>query len=456
MPSFPLFVRPAFRMVIVLPFRLGADFVPLAAARRQAAFPAAAARLEQSLPAFAWQSVPFDETNKVPDLLEQRKGCFLLGRCKQSALAGVGAAAEYPRAAFGPPAVRESVWYYDWGLGAVELEVDLPWDLSKTSSALAQVDLLKFGNFLAYQNESRLTFFGDWATCSARLTEALRQAGHAARVWGGADTAFTGHLAYAGLTLTLYSTAAAGPNKLELPETVWKGLLSGFTGKAAEAQSPVHWPGVLAVGEGQGGLIALLDGTHPELDQVRGRVTWLWRLVTLYLANLDNARRALGQQTLDLLASAADPNPDEMEKLGRERLGLELLLQECSPASICTMPLSGRVYGEIWKSWEGDLHGREVKEHLELLRRHFQESVGLLSTRLQERVNRILVLLNVVAFASGLATLIATYDYLNDKFSAGARLDIIIVGTGVFAVATLGLYLTGRFIRKRTRGGGPL
>src|SRR5688572_8607297 len=59
MPTFPLYVRPVFRMLLVLPFRLGADFVPLAAARRRAAFLAVAAELDRCLPAFAWQSIPF-------------------------------------------------------------------------------------------------------------------------------------------------------------------------------------------------------------------------------------------------------------------------------------------------------------------------------------------------------------------------------------------------------------
>ncbi len=158
---------------------------------------------------------------------------------------------------------------------------------------------------------------------------------------------------------------------------------------------------------------------------------------------------------LDLLVPEAHPSLDEIEKLGRERLGLELLLQECSPASICTTPLSGRVYGEVWKSWEGDLHGREVRDHLELLRRHFQESVGLLSTRLQERVNHILVLLNVIAFASGLATLIATYDYLNDKLSANVRLVIIVLCTGLFVAAIIGAYVTVKFLWGRGAGGRP-
>ncbi len=205
MPTFPLHVRPVFRMLLVLPFRLGGDFVPLAAPRRRAAFLAVAAELDRSLPAFAWQSVPFDEDNPVPDFLAGRKACFLLGRCQQSALAGIGGDAEYPRDGFSAPAVREAVWYYDWGLGAVEVEADLPWDRSKSNSELAKADLLKFGNFLSYQTRGRLAFFRDWPACSARLTEAL-----------------------------------------------WEGLVSDFTGRAAGEQGLVHWPGVPAVGEGQG------------------------------------------------------------------------------------------------------------------------------------------------------------------------------------------------------------
>jgi hypothetical protein len=252
MADFPLHVRPVFRMLLVLPFRLGADFVPLPAARRRAAFTAVAAELDRSLPAFVWQSVPFDEANPVPDLLAGRKACFLRGQCQQPALTGVGGDAEYPREGFGTPTVREAVWYYDWGLGAVEVEVDLPWDRSKSSSDLAGDDLLKFGNSVAYPTKDRLTFFRDWPACSARLTEALRHVGHAAGPWAEADAAFAGRTYFTGITLTL-RTAPAGADALELTEAPWEGLVRGFTGRAASEQGPVHCPGLLAIGEGTGG-----------------------------------------------------------------------------------------------------------------------------------------------------------------------------------------------------------
>ncbi|MBL7117869.1 MAG: hypothetical protein ISS94_03700 [Candidatus Syntrophoarchaeum sp.] len=157
-------------------------------------------------------------------------------------------------------------------------------------------------------------------------------------------------------------------------------------------QDFVHLPGVLAVAEGYNGQVALFDSAHPSVDQVIERVRWIWRLVTLYWANLS------------------------------------VLGEFLSKRIIMTFSL-----GE--------------KEQLEFLRVYFSESVNLLTTELQSKINRILFILNILTFSTVIATLIIIYDIKNEIFLPNWRLLLVIMGTGLFGLLSLMFLVKGRLFK---------
>ncbi|MCK4396616.1 hypothetical protein KAW96_08495 [candidate division WOR-3 bacterium] len=443
MLKFPFHMNPEVEIFLIFPFRLGVKTFPLSASKREEIFPRWAQRLNTHLPEFVWRAIPFDAANPVPSLIRKRKAIYLLGTSQESA--SLRSWIHEIVKDWGPfevIEVRESIWYYDWGIGAVDVSIKL---IVKEAKELNK--LLEFGegihDFL--KEEQKITLFREWARYAHVLIETFAEGHH---IWKYKkemlDFEFSGKMDAYGINLIVKSACEGA---LEVSEEELKAMLSSFIGRSVKEQDFVHLPGVFAVAEGYNGQVAVFDSVHPSVDRVIERVRWTWRLVTLYWANLSVLGEFLSKRLIMSFSPGDTKIQEDLECLRRERLGLQLFLHESSPRNFCDDALDLRVYEGVWVAWQGDKLVKEIKEQLEFLQVYFSESVNLLTTELQSRINWILFILNILTFSTVIATLIIIYDLKNEIFLPNWRLLLVIMGTGLFGLLSLLFLVKGRLFK---------
>lgn len=443
MLKFPFHMNPEVEIFFIFPFRLGVETVPLSASKREEIFPRWVQRLNTLLPEFVWRAIPFDAANPVPSLLRKRKAIYLLGTSQESAsLSSWVHEIVKDWRSFEVIEVRESIWYYDWGIGAVDVSIKL---IVKEDKELNK--LLEFGEGIhdSLKEEQKITLFREWGHYAQVLIETFTE-GHHIREYKKEmpDFEFSGKMDAYGINLIVKT---AQREALEVSEEELKSMLSSFIGRPVKEQDFVHLPGVLAVAEGYNGQVAVFDSAHPSVDLVIERVRWIWRLVTLYWANLSVLGEFLSKKVIMTFSLGDTKIQEDLECIRRERLGLQLFLHESSPRNFCDDALDLRVYGGVWDAWQGEKLVKEIKEQLEFLQVYFSESVNLLTTELQSKINWILFILNILTFSTVIATLIIIYDIKNEIFLPNSRLLLVIMGTVLFGLLSLMFLVKGRLFK---------
>lgn len=423
--------------------------VPWSARKRQQCLPKVANELNSKLPAFTWEANPFVRDWSVPSLIRKRKTLYLAGKCKDSTdlcLYLQQASADW--AAFRVINTKESIWYYDWGTGALDLTVEL-----FTQDAKSLGTLLEFGEHIndTLKHGKGLQFFRDWDHSARIMTECMVDNNS-----GGKSTCYQNGLILSGKTdayginLILHSVEGS---KLEFSKSELEPILGAFAGRTISDPDFVNLPGLFAVGEGYNGQFAVFDSDHRCAAQTKNRVCWLWRLVALYWANLSVLSEALSDRTLACLTANESQVRQSLIRLRREHLALKLFINESSPTNLCDDGLDLRVYDGIWKAWQSEKLVGEVNEQLSFLQVHFSETVDLMSAESQAKVNWILFVLNILTFSTVIATLITTYDISDKVLRPDFRLLLIGIGTTLFALLSLVFLVKNRILRFCKREG---
>ncbi len=449
MLTFPCRIDPRVRILFTFPFRLDMNMLPWPMGKRQETLPGAAAELNSRWPKFHWEAVPFIEDESVPSLIRKKKGLYLMGTSTE-ATSLVSYVQEIPAVptSLKITDVHESIWYYDWGTGAVDLTLDL-----LAANAASLTALLEFSEQIhdVLHRDRRLALFHDWERASLALTQCLTSSDLAERRRGGQTRlASPGKTDAYGINLILHSSPKGG---IELSQVQLEAVLAGFAGRPASENDFVYLPGLLAVGEGYNGQFALLESGHCSCAQVRERVCWLWRLIALYWANLSLFSSGLADRTLDCLSADDRRIRRNLAAVQREHLALKLFLYEASPTNLCDDGLDLRVYEGIWKAWQSERLAEEVNEQLALLQTRFAGAVELMAAESQNKVNWILFVLNILTFSTVIATVIATYDVTNNVMAPDFRLLLIGGGTALFALVSLAFLAKNHLARLWKRKG---
>lgn len=442
MIKYPVHINPEVDIFLTFPFRLGVETSPLSVSKRKEIFPHWAQTLNIQLPEFVWQAIPFDIANPVPSLIRKRKSIYLLGTSQESAsLSSWIHEVVEGWESFEVIGVHESIWYYDWGIGAVDVSIKL---IVKNSKELNK--LLEFGEKIhdSLKEEQKITLFREWDRYAQVLIETFTEGNHIRDIKEIIDFEFYGKMDPYGINLILKTDQEAA---LELSEEELKSMLSSFIGRSVKEQDFVHLPGVLAVAEGYNGQVALFDSNHFSFDQVIERIRWIWRLVTLYWANLSVSGELLSKRIITTFSLNDTKTQKDLGHLRRERLGLQLFLHESSPRNFCDDALDLRVYGGVWDAWQGEKLVEEIKEQLEFLQVYFSESINMLTTKLQSKINLILFILNVLTFSTVIATLITIYDVNNEIFLPNLRLLLVITGTILFGLLSMIFLVKGHLFK---------
>jgi hypothetical protein len=132
-------------------------------------------------------------------------------------------------------------------------------------------------------------------------------------------------------------------------------------------------------------------------------------------------------------------NPKEsLRQFRNERLQLQLFLNESSPRNVAVDDATAKkIYNGLWESCQGSKTVEEINYQLSYLQSYYADSISLESSWLQTKMNYILIVLNIMTFATVIATLIMTYDIKNEAINPALRLSLIAAGAGLFALLSL-------------------
>jgi hypothetical protein len=205
------------------------------------------------------------------DGTRKRKAIFLLGTSQESAsLRSWIHEIVKDWQSFEVIEVRESIWYYDWGIGAVDVSIKLI-----VTEAKELNKLLEFGEEIRdpLEEKQKIYLFREWGRYAHVLIETFTEGHHIQDKKEMLDFEFSGKMDAYGINLIVKT---ARREALEVSEEELKSMLSSFIGRSLKEQDFVHLPGVFAVAGGYNGQVAVFDSAHPSVDGVTERVRWTW------------------------------------------------------------------------------------------------------------------------------------------------------------------------------------
>jgi hypothetical protein len=202
------------------------------------------------------------------------------------------------------------------------------------------------------------------------------------------------------------------------------------------------------IATGIGGQVLLERPGTPDHKQYQWqRARWLMRLVIANWTNLNEISDSLHtsmQSTRKYLDERV--TLDDLDHR-LESLSLNLLITESRPANIVTRLFDDQIYGGLWREWGGDRTVELIHERKDAIKQFLDESLNLADSEKQSRINKVLFVLNIITFASVIATIISVYELQGQYFTPLTRLEWILGGTVLFSVATVLFVYLGRRMR---------
>ena len=463
MLSYPIQLDREVELLIIVPFRLGFDIPPTKASDRENLFPKWAKTLNQKIPDYEWNSVEYNDN--APTAIQDRKSVFLKGLSKNTSLLKSWVLENSKEENWlEVRSVEEEVLYYDWGLGALDLRLLLKITDEKDIRGLSDwaekifdsMDFMTYGDNQKKKEEGifRTQLFEDWDRNSKILLD-LFSGGSKTRNLDDKGKSFQcGWTEIYHFALIVKTTNEGGMSINGLQQL--KDMMESFAGRAVNVDEVLtpFLPGILACAEGLDGTIAILDADCKTKDynDISEQVKWLNWFAILFYANLNNYIDRLADKMLECQNYEAKNIRENLKRFRNERLQLQLFLNESSPRTVAVDDATTeKIYNGVWESRMGNKTAEEINYQLNYLQSYYADSISLESSWLQTKMNHILLVINVMIFATVIATLIGTYDIKNTAINPVLRLLLIATGAGLFGVLSLLTIFRGWVYRKSER-----
>jgi hypothetical protein len=242
------------------------------------------------------------------------------------------------------------------------------------------------------------------------------------------------------LALIIKTTNEGG---MSINELQLKDLMESFAGRAINVDEDLApLPGILACIEGMDGTVAILDADYKTRDcnfnDILERVKWLYWFAILFYANLNGYVDRLADKMLECQNYEGKYVRENLKQFRNERLQLQLFLNESSPRTVAVDDATTKkIYNGVWEACMGNKTVEEINYQLNYLQSYYADSISLESSWLQTKMNYILLVLNVMIFATVIATLIVTYDIKNEAINPGLRLLMIATGAALFGLLSM-------------------
>lgn len=451
MLNYPIQLDREVELLIIVPFRLGFDIPPTKKSDRKNLFPKWAKTLNQKIPDYEWNSVKYSDN--APTAIQDRKSVFLKGLSKNTSLLKSWISENSKEENWlEVRSVREEVQYYDWGLGVIDLTLTVKIRDEKDIGGLGDWADKIFGSmdFMAYGNNQekkeegifRTQLFEDWDRNSKILLD-LFSGGSKTRNLDDKGKSFQcGWTEIYHFALIVKTTNEGGMSINGLQQL--KDMMESFAGRAVNVDEILtpFLPGILACAEGMNGTVAILDADYKTEDcnfnDISEEVKWLYWFAILFYANLNNYIDRLADKMLECQNYEAKNVRENLKQFRNERLQLQLFLNESSPRTVAVdNATTEKIYNGVWESRMGNKTAEEINYQLNYLQSYYADSISLESSWLQTKMNHILLVLNIMIFATVIANLIVAYDIKNDTIHPSLRLLLIAVGAGLFGVLSL-------------------
>jgi len=445
----PICLSREVEIFITVHFRLGFDIAPMRRSEREKVFPGWAEKLNAEIPSYNWSCVSFPED--APETIKDRKSVFLQGRSKDTGplILWVKDLLRNEKS-FEVTRVEETVWYYDWGLGAEDftfiVNVRKEEDIRSLSDLAEKISSHIY--FTEYkikvemkdnEQEFKTALFENWDRSSRILLDMLGEGGKKGNLGAGEESlcGWTEIYHFALIVKT------AGKEGMLLNGQQVKDMMGSFSGETVkEDRDYISIPGIHASVEGMDGTVAILDADYKTDDSnyfnILERVKWIYRLAILFYANLNNYVDRLADRMFECQNTETKNPREDLKRFRNERLQLQLFLNESSPRTVAVDDATTqKIFNGVWEACQGNETVEEVNYQLNYLQSYYADSISLESSWLQTKMNYILFLLNIMIFATVIANLIVTYDIKNEAIHPSLRLLLIAAGAGLFGVLSL-------------------
>jgi len=445
MVEFPFKMDSEIELFLTFPFHLGLNIYPISSIKRKEIFLKISQKLNQVDSKFRWSCKEFNEDNHIPSLVRKNKVCFLLGESIQNEELSIWLQESNKyRDLIQINSVEESVWYLDWGLGSVDFKIKIN---IKNFNHLGQ--LLEFGEFIHHnlRDKGKMIFYREWENIAVPLIKDLLVEYQKHQYLEKSSFEFSGKLNGYGINLIVKSNEFSS---IQLSEAEFNLMIKSFIGRAINKDEDyTAFSDVLSIAEGYDGQFAAFNGSISDIERTINRVRWLWRLITLYWSNLSILSEILSNRVINRLALKDKELTEDLKKLRKEHLAVYLFLFETNPTNLCDDALDMRIYKGVWVAWQTDNLTNEIKEQLEFLKTYFSESINLLTSEMQDKINWILFILNILTFSTVIATIISTFDVENKIIPPLFRILLISIGTIVFTLLSVIFLIKGYYKYKK-------
>lgn len=388
---------------------------------------------------YNWDTEDFSENSNIPHFLKTRKEIIIKGTKKESKnlLEHLkrNIFTKFSNKSVEIISIEESIYFYDWSIGTVEVKINVVLKDSDIFDALLELGEKIDDEFI---EQNKIEIFDNWKHFESTLSDifgdrtikdnfSVRKPLY--------DLDLSGKLGAYGMNLILTSDEENG---MILKDKDLQSIFHKFSAQNTQNEVFVNLPGLIATAEGYNGQLALLKSNYSDFEGIKNRVCWNWRLVVIYwsiIAALDDYISTTIRLGLEEIPDSHYKSiQQDLINLTKKRLQILLLLNEALPSNICADALDFRIYRGTWDAWQGEKLANSLKEQLEIVKGYNEEKFEHSLLRHQKKIDSILFVLNILTVATVIAALIEIYDINNNVLNPNIRIFTVFGITLVFYI----------------------
>lgn len=390
-------LEPEVEIFFTYPFLLGLDIVPMGGDWRKETIPKLAEELNSTIQEYRWSFANIEEDKTLPEPIRESKKLLLKGspRKRDRLILSIKKLAKnevIPFMDFDLLDVNETIWYYDWGAGTIDLVFKIRiQNETGTDHLLALTEKLAECTDLPSEKQddsSTLEFVDGWEQNSKAFLELLRQ-----RSENEAPTPnqkfsddktvdVPGHYHPA---LIMQKSSEGG---LVLSEEQFRVLLKSFSGKESaewKYSTSLQDYGIDTCVDGFNGSVAVLNhNCRGGMDSLAEKIKWNYRLAFLYSVRLRLFVDGLANCTFQSLNSGKRNSLEDVNWVRDKKLELQLFLDEMSPTTVAVDDvINHHIYSAVANAQEVDDIVKKIESQLSYLERYYSDSISMKSNSLE-------------------------------------------------------------------------
>lgn len=373
-----------------------------------------------------WEAKDFP--NWVPSFPRNRKKGILFLPPTINSFLMESAVDVFDNEPFVAQSATESVYYYDYGLGAVDVELRLK---VENAAALPRLKDLAEKWHDIVKEENKIRTFATWPHFSNAIRQALILIGEEpTSLLEPLINLDDGKIDTYGICLLLTRATSTTEEKLNCDLTIIDQMIQATCGderlsyhgsELSFADSDHN----IVANAGYEGQIAFV-----ETPGMADRIRWLWRFAPLHWGILSQISMILLDVSIEMFSVNKDLSSitiHHQRHLRKLHIFIKQLQNEAIPVNFSGDGLDTGIYNRIWDAWEGNKLMAQLTEQADFL----DEIVGIVATetsqKMQYRMSIVLFLFTILALSSTLAALIDTIDFQNNIIGTTGRILIILI-----------------------------